>query len=96
MSENVYKPKYTPTEIMTMMETAVSKQMYAKPSWAKDDTTDWVLTRTVESQFVDYGVSDAVVYKLILNGCSKKTAGQQVILSFKENPWYVDNYFNKY
>lgn len=62
MSENVYKPKYTPTEIMTMMETAVSKQMYAKPSWAKDDTTDWVLTRTVESQFQDYGVSDAVVH----------------------------------
>ena len=95
MSEKVYKPKYTPTEIMTMMETAVSKQMYAKPRWAKDDTTDWVLTRTVESQFVDYGVSDAVVHKLILNGCSKKTAGQQVVLSFKENPWYVDNYFNK-
>lgn len=95
MSEKVYKPKYTPTEIMTMMETAVSKQMYAKPRWAKDDTTDWVLTRTVESQFVDYGVSDAVVHKLMLNGCSKETAGQQVILSFKENPWYVKNYFDK-
>lgn len=52
MSEKVYKPKYTPTEIMTMMETAVSKQMYAKPRWAKDDTTDWVLTRTVESQLL--------------------------------------------
>ena len=95
MSEKVYKPKYTPTEIMTMMETAVSKQMYAKPSWAKDDTTDWVLTRTVESQFQDYGVSDAVVHKLILNGCSKKTAGQQVILSFEENPLYVQHYFDK-
>ena len=95
MSEKVYKPKYTPTEIMTMMETAVSKQMNAKPSWAKDDTTDWVLTRTVESQFQDYGVSDAVVHKLILNGCSKKTAGQQVILSFEENPLYVQHYFDK-
>lgn len=69
--------------------------MYAKPSWAKDDTTDWVLTRTTESEFVDYGVSDAVRHKLILTGCSKKTAGQQVTLSFKENPMYVKNYFDK-
>lgn len=93
MSE--YKPKYTPTEIMTMFESVVSKQMNAKPKWAKDSTTDWVLTRTTESEFVDYGVSDAVRHKLILTGCSKKTAGQQVTLSFKENPMYVKNYFDK-
>lgn len=95
MSEKEYKPKYTPTEIITMFETAVSKEMNAKPKWLTGDNTDWVLSRTVESKFEDYGISDAVVHKLILKGCSKKTAGQEVVLSFKENPSYVQNYFDK-
>lgn len=95
MSEKVYKPKYTPTEIMTMIEKVVCAEMNAKPSWEKDDKTDWVLTRTTKSEYVEYGASDDVVHELILTGCSKKTAGRTVILSFKENPWYVVDYFDK-
>ena len=40
MSEKVYRPKYTPTEIMTMMEKVVCAEMNAKPNWEKDDKTD--------------------------------------------------------
>lgn len=95
MSDKTYKPKYTPTEIMTMMEKAVCAQMNAKPFWEKDDKTDWVLTRTTRSEFVEYGASDDVVHDLILKGCSKKTSGRTVTLSFTENPDYVFNYFDK-
>lgn len=86
MSE--YRPKYTPTEIMTMFEKVLSTQMKAKPSWEKDDETDWVLTRTVEAR------TSGVSHNFILNGCSEKTAGKKVRLSFTESPFYVEDYFN--
>ena len=95
MSDKTYKPKYTPTEIMTMMEKVVCAQMNAKPIWEKDDKADWVLTRTTRSEFVEYGASDDVIHDLILKGCSKKTSGRTVTLSFTENPDYVFNYFDK-